>query len=78
MALALDGSRGFTQIGVLIALGIAFAGVFMTTVFLPFSHRAEPPRHAENWMFILVKNYVRFSVRKPGRCSGFQCPSSPA
>ena len=33
MALLLAGSRGFTQLGVLIALGISFAGIFMLTVF---------------------------------------------
>src|SRR3982750_747941 len=33
LALMLAGSRGFTQLGVLIALGIAFAAIFMLTVF---------------------------------------------
>ncbi|MFZ1221144.1 MAG: MMPL family transporter [Chthoniobacterales bacterium] len=66
MALTLAGSRGFTQLGVLIALGIAFAGVFMTTVFFLFLPRRSPaPRH--DWIFTLVKNYVRWFVRTPWR-----------
>src|ERR1700716_3167134 len=43
MALLLAGSRGFTQLGVLIALGISFAGIFMMTVFFLFPPRKTPP-----------------------------------
>ena len=64
MALMLAGSAGFTQLGVLIALGISFAGIFMMTVFFLFLPRkSPPPRH--DWMFTLVKNYVRWTVRRP-------------
>src|SRR6202171_1961877 len=56
MALMLAGSQGFTQLGVLIALGITFAGIFMVTVFFLFLPRNNPAsRH--DWMFALVKNY---------------------
>jgi len=59
LALMLAGSRGFTQLGVLIALGIALAGIFMLTVFFLFLPRKTPaPGH--DWMFTLVKRYVRW------------------
>jgi predicted RND superfamily exporter protein len=64
LALLLSGSAGFTQLGVLIAIGISFAGLFMTTVFFLFLPRkATPPRR--DWIFIAVKKYVRWSVRRP-------------
>ena len=65
MALMLAGSQGFTQLGVLIALGITFAGIFMMTVFFLFLPRkSSKPRN--DWMFALVKNYVRSAVQRPG------------
>jgi predicted RND superfamily exporter protein len=64
MALLLAGSQGFTQLGVLIALGISFAGIFMMTVFFLFLPRkSSKPRN--DWMFTLVKNYVRWTVLRP-------------
>src|SRR4051812_7854412 len=64
LALMLAGSRGFTQLGVLIALGIAFSGIFMLTVFFLFLPRRSPsPGH--DWMFTLVKRYVRWAVLHP-------------
>jgi predicted RND superfamily exporter protein len=64
MALMLAGSQGFTQLGVLIALGITFAGIFMMTVFFLFLPRNNPVSRRD-WMFELVKNYVRWTVRRP-------------
>jgi len=64
MALTLAGSQGFTQLGVLIALGISFAGIFMMTVFFLFLPRkSSKPR--KDWMFVMVKNYVRWTVLRP-------------
>lgn len=64
MALMLAGSRGFTQLGVLIAIGIFLAGIFMMTVFFLFlPRRSSRPRN--DWMFALVKKYVRWIVRRP-------------
>jgi predicted RND superfamily exporter protein len=64
MALMLAGSQGFTQLGVLIALGITFAGIFMMTVFFLFlPRRNSTPRN--DWMFAMVKNYVRWTVLRP-------------
>jgi uncharacterized protein len=73
LALMLAGSRGFTQLGVLIALGIAFAGVFMLTVFFLFLPRKSPaPGH--DWMFTLVKNYVRWAVLHPAKMLWISTP----
>jgi predicted RND superfamily exporter protein len=118
MALVLSGSMGFSQLGVLIAIGIFFAGLFMCTILFlfvserqasgtgfqsatgrtgcgepvgqvgvsPAVHAASPPgvsprsdsagkmpggptdkmavpRH--DWVFELVKKYVRWSVHRP-------------
>jgi predicted RND superfamily exporter protein len=73
LALMLAGSRGFTQLGVLIALGIAFAGIFMLTVFFLFLPRkTAAPGH--DWMFTLVKRYVRWAVLHPGRMLWISAP----
>jgi uncharacterized protein len=73
LALMLAGSRGFTQLGVLIALGIAFAGIFMLTVFFLFLPRKSPaPGH--DWMFTLVKRYVRWAVLHPARMLWISTP----
>src|SRR6266436_5222880 len=64
LALILSGSMGFSQLGVLIAIGIFFAGFFMCTVlFLFVRERQPPPRH--DWVFEMVKKYVRWSVERP-------------
>src|SRR2546430_748170 len=64
LALMLAASRGFTQLGVLIALGIAFAGIFMMTVFFLFLPRRSPaPGH--DWMFTLVKRFIRWALLHP-------------
>ncbi len=64
MALVLSGSMGFSQLGVLIAIGIFFAGFLMCTVlFLFIRERQPPPRH--DWVFELVKKYVCWTVARP-------------
>ena len=73
LALLLSGSAGFTQLGVLIAIGISFAGVFMTTVFFLFiPHRSLPRRH--DWIFAVVKKYVRWCVRRPAPMLAISTP----
>ena len=68
LALILSGSPGFTQLGVLIAIGILFAGLFMCTILFLFVRERQPPeRH--HWLFELVKKYVRAVVRHPVRIS---------
>jgi predicted RND superfamily exporter protein len=66
LALVLSGSIGFSQLGVLIAIGILFAGLFMCTVlFLFVRERQTAVQH--DWLFELVKKYVRSSVQRPAR-----------
>ena len=65
LALLLGGAAGFTQLGVLIAVGILVAGLFMTSVFFLFTRqRSLPPRH--DWILTLVRLYVRRMLRAPG------------
>lgn len=64
LALLLANSPGFTQLGVLIAIGIFLAGIFMMSVFFLFlSHATHDPKR--DWMFTLVKRYVLWTVRQP-------------
>ncbi|MFN2477154.1 MAG: MMPL family transporter, partial [Chthoniobacterales bacterium] len=64
LALLLSNSGGFTQLGVLIAIGIFLAGLFMMSVFFLFVPR-NTPRRRSDWIFTLVKRYVRWTVRRP-------------
>jgi predicted RND superfamily exporter protein len=65
LALLLAGSGGFTQLGVLIAIGILVAGLFMTSVFFLFTRRRSlPPR--SDWILTLVRLYVRHTLHTPG------------
>ncbi|HEY1583998.1 MAG TPA: MMPL family transporter [Chthoniobacterales bacterium] len=65
MALLLANSGGFTQLGVLIAIGILAAGLFMTSIFFLFTReRSVPPR--SDWILALVRLYVRRTLRSPG------------
>jgi len=64
LALILGGSAGFTQLGVLIAIGILVAGLFMTSVFFLFTReRSHPPKH--DWILLVVRQYVRRMLRAP-------------
>jgi uncharacterized protein len=64
LALTLSGSMGFSQLGVLIAIGIFFAGLFMCTILFLFVRSWQaPPRH--DWTFEVVKKYVRWAVDRP-------------
>ncbi|MEO5753523.1 MAG: MMPL family transporter [Chthoniobacterales bacterium] len=65
LALLLANSGGFTQLGVLIAIGILVAALFMTSVFFLFTYeRSLPPRH--DWILALVRLYVRRTLQSPG------------
>ena len=64
LALVLSGSIGFSQLGVLIAIGILFAGLFMCTILFLFVGQGQAPaRH--DWIFEAVRKYVAWSVRRP-------------
>ena len=66
LALILSGSMGFSQLGVLIAIGIFFAGLFMCTILFLFVKPGQPPQQ-HDWVFEVVKKYVRWSVHRPAR-----------
>src|SRR5438552_2089704 len=64
LALVLSGAMSFSQLGMLIAIGIFVAGLFMCSIlFLFIRERQKPVRH--DWLFDLVKKYVRWTVRRP-------------
>src|SRR6266581_3684978 len=65
LALILSGSIGFSQLGVLIAIGIFFAGLFMCTILFLFVRPGQAPQQ-HDWVFEIVKKYVRWSVQRPG------------
>lgn len=64
LALILSGSMGFSQLGVLIAIGIFFAGLFMCTILFLFVRPWQVPQQ-HDWVFEIVKKYVRWSVQRP-------------
>jgi predicted RND superfamily exporter protein len=64
LALILSGSMGFSQLGVLIAIGIFFAGLFMCTILFLFVRPGQVPQQ-HDWVFEMVKKYVRWSVQRP-------------
>src|SRR5438128_2620299 len=64
LALVLSGAMSFSQLGVLIAIGIFVAGLFMCSIlFLFVRERHGAVQH--DWLFEVVNNYVRWTVRKP-------------
>src|SRR5437868_6509020 len=64
LALVLSGAMSFSQLGVLIALGIFVAGLFMCSIlFLFVREQKSAIRH--DWLFELVRKYVRWTVRTP-------------
>src|SRR5258708_28565979 len=64
LALVLSGSMGFSQLGALIAIGIFFAGLFMCTILFLFVRERQTPL-SHDWVFEVVKKYVRWSVQRP-------------
>ena len=73
LALLLSNSTGFTQLGVLIAIGIFLAGIFMMSVFFLFLPREGHVPRAD-WIFTLVKRYVLWTVRRPLFMLGLSLP----
>src|SRR6266508_4138535 len=64
LALVLSGAMSFSQLGVLIAIGIFVAGLFMFSIlFLFVRDRQSAIRY--DWLFDIVRKYVRWTVRKP-------------
>ena len=76
LALILSGSLGFSELGVLIAIGILFAGFFMCTVLFLFIRERQTAIGATTGSFEAVKRYVCWAVRKPkpaSRCRSARC-----
>src|SRR5438067_10518252 len=64
LALVLSGAMSFSQLGVLIAIGIFVAGLFMCSIlFLFVREQKSAIRH--DWLFEIVRKYVRWTVRTP-------------
>ncbi len=65
LALVLSGAMSFSQLGVLIAIGIFVASLFMCSILFLFV-RKRSAIAGRDWLFELVRKYVRSTVRKPG------------
>src|SRR5438093_1331815 len=63
-ALVLSGAMSFSQLGVLIAIGIFIAGLFMCSILFLFIRERETPM-SHDWISDLVRKYVRRAVRRP-------------
>src|SRR3954471_6330091 len=64
LALVLSGAMSFSELGVLIAIGIFVAGLFMCSIlFLFVREHQHVIRH--DWLFQLVRRYVRWTVARP-------------
>src|SRR3989475_2143887 len=64
LALVLSGAMSFSQLGVLIAIGIFVAGLLMCSILFLFVRERHGAVH-HDWLFEVVRNYVRWTVRKP-------------
>ena len=64
LALVLSGAMSFAQLGVLIAIGIFVAGLFMCSILFLFVRERKQPV-GRDWMLEIVRKYVRRTVHKP-------------
>ena len=72
LALVLSGAMSFSELGVLIAIGIFVAGLFMCSIVFLFV-REQQHAVGNDWLFELIRNYVRWTVARPAPmliCSG--------
>src|SRR6266700_3072794 len=72
LALVLSGAMTFSELGVLIAIGIFVAGLFMCSILFLFV-RERQGAVAHDWLFDLVARYVREIVRRPAPMLMFSC-----
>jgi predicted RND superfamily exporter protein len=63
-ALVLSGSMAFSELGVLIAIGIFVAGLFMCSILFLFV-RERQAAIPHDWLFESVRKYVHWTVRRP-------------
>jgi uncharacterized protein len=64
LALVLSGAMSFSELGVLIAIGIFVAGLLMCSILFLFV-REPQVAIGHDWLFEIVTKYVRWTVRKP-------------
>lgn len=64
MALVLSGSMSFSELGVLIAVGIFVAGLFMCSILFLFIRERQTAARRD-LLFESVKKYVHWTVRRP-------------
>ena len=64
LALVLSGAMSFSELGVLIAIGIFVAGLFMCSILFLFV-REQQEAVGYDWLFELVRKYVRWTVARP-------------
>jgi uncharacterized protein len=64
LVLRFSQSSGFGQMGTLVALGVAFAGLFMVLLLFMFFKRTAPPKTAD-FMLIGTTRYVHSMFREP-------------
>src|SRR4029077_14643808 len=64
LALVLSGAMSFSELGVLIAIGIFVAGLFMCSILFLFV-RERQDAVAHDWLFDFVARYIRGIVRRP-------------
>ena len=64
LALVLSGSMAFSELGVLIAIGIFVAGLFMCSILFLFV-RERQAAVPHDWLFESVRKYVHWTARKP-------------
>ena len=72
LALVLSGAMSFSELGVLIAIGIFVAGLFMCSILFLFV-RERQDAIGRDWLFELVAKYVRGIVRRPAPMLMFSC-----
>jgi predicted RND superfamily exporter protein len=72
LALVLSGAMSFSELGVLIAIGIFVAGLFMCSILFLFV-RERQGAISRDWLFDLVARYVRSIVRRPAPMLMFSC-----
>jgi predicted RND superfamily exporter protein len=80
LALVLSGAMSFSELGVLIAIGIFVAGLFMCSILFLFvrddrrsTDTAKMPVSPHDWLFDLVGRYVAWIVRRPAPMLIFSC-----
>jgi predicted RND superfamily exporter protein len=66
LALKFSQSSGFGQMGTLVALGVAFAGLFMVLLLFMFFKSTKPPKTAD-FLLIGTTRYVDAMFREPRR-----------